>query len=116
MAYALHKHGHFVETDVAKGKCGVAVKEQWVDNFALLETSDGAVLPVDWAYVRCNSKKCSVAAHKCVVAKLEALLHKLPELVLVATSLNADLWKVKTYNALVETAFPLVLALGVLPR
>jgi len=89
--------------------------EQWIDDLALLKSGDGTVLPVDWADVRGYTLEGSVAAHECVVAELQSLIQKTPELVIVSLCKYSYLWKIKTDNSLVETAFPFIFSVLILP-
>ena len=56
-----------------------------------------------------------MANHERVEAQLKPFLHEFPELLFVAAGEDAYLGKVDGYNALVEAAFELVVAVFILP-
>ena len=57
-----------------------------------------------------------MSAHECIVAKFQTFIQQLPELFFVAVGNNANLRKVQTYYALIETSFKLILSVFVFPR
>ena len=87
----------------------------FVDGLTLLQTGDGAVLPVDGAHIGYHALQCLVTAHQCFIAQLQTLVQQFPELLLISFCQNTDLGKVDADNALIEAAFPLVLSVFILP-
>ena len=79
MALAGHVLHALIESGVAEGDGGVAVVEQAVDGFALLESGAGTVLPEDGRGVGERAAQAVVAAAERAVAQLEAVFKNIPE-------------------------------------
>ena len=71
MGYAEHADAHFIEACIAEGNGAVVVEEELVDRFALLETSDSAVLPEDRSHVGDGAEQSFMAAAERSVAEFE---------------------------------------------
>ena len=87
----------------------------FIDGLTLLQTGDSAVLPVDGTHVGYHALQCLMAAHQCFIAQLQTLIQQFPELLLVSFCQDTDLGQVDADNALIKTAFPLVLSVFILP-
>ena len=110
MALAGHVLHALIESGVAEGDGGVAVVEQTVDGFALLETGAGAVLPEDGRGVGERTAQAVVAAAERAVAQLEPVFKNIPELFDVAAGGERDVGQIDGHDALIEAAVILVLA------
>ena len=115
MAYALHQLSQLIEADIAQGNGGITVLKEFIDGFTLLQTSDGAILPMHGANIATHALQSVMTAHQGFIAQLQTLIQELPEFLLVALSHNADLGQVQGDNALIEAALELVVAVFVLP-
>ena len=116
MAYATHELRCLVYSDVSQRNSRISIVEERVYDLALFEPCYGTVLPVDRTDIRCDTLERSMTAHKCIVAKLKSLVQQTPKLVVVTLCKYCYLWKVQADNTLVETSFPFVLTVLVLPR
>ena len=115
LRHAHHQLGHLVQADVAQRQGGIAAEQQRVDDLALIEAGDGAVLPVDGRHVRLGAQQGAVAAHERLAAQFQPLVEQLPELFFVAARHDADLRQVDGDDALIEAAFKFIIAVFVFP-
>ncbi len=105
-----HVFDALVQARIAKRDGGVAAVEQLVDGFALLQAGKGAVLPKDGRRIGKRALQALVAATQGAMAKLEAFVEDLPELIHVAVRGQSDVGQVDGYHALVEATVVLRLA------
>ena len=56
-----------------------------------------------------------MSAHQSFVAQIQTLVEHAPELFFIALCQNTNLWKVQGYNTLVETSFPFIISVLILP-
>ena len=115
LAAALHQIGHLIQSDISQRHGGITVVQVFVDGLTLLQTGDGAVLPVDGAHIGYHALQCLMTAHQCFIAQLQTLIQQFPELLLISFCQDTDLGQVDADNALIKTAFPLVLSVFILP-
>ena len=113
--FASHKFCNFIEAYISERYRGVAAEEIFIYLFTLVEAGYRAVLPMYGRYVGRYAHQRVVAHHKRVEAELQPLFHKVPELLFVAPCEYAYLGKVDGYDALVEAAFELIVAVFILP-
>ena len=116
MALTGHKLGCLVETDITEGDCRVTIHQQWINLFTFLQSGNRTILPVNRADIGSDTKQCIVSAHQSFVAQIQTLIEQAPELLFITLCQNTDLWEVQGYNALVETAFPFIISVLILPR
>ena len=110
VALAGHVLHALVKARIAQGDGGIAVKEELVDGFALLQAGQGAVLPENGCGVGQGALQAVVAALQGPVAQLQALFKDAPELVQIPTGGQGHIRQVDGDHALVEAAVVLVLA------
>ena len=110
MALAGHVLHALIESGVAEGDGGVAVVEQAVDGFALLETGAGTILPEDGRGVGERTAQTVVAAAERTVAQLEPVFKNIPEFFDVTARGERDVGQIDGHDALIEAAVVLVLA------
>ena len=87
----------------------------FIDGLTLLQSGNGAILPVDGAHIGYHTLQCLMTTHQCFIAQLQTLVQQFPELLLVSFCQDTDLGQVDADNALIKTTFPLVLSVFILP-
>ena len=107
VALAGHVTDTFVKAGIAEGQRGISAVQELVNGLALFKTCTGTILPEDRGGIRERSLETVVAAHECTVAKVEALIKDLPELVTVSTGGKSQIHKVQCDNALIKATIVL---------
>ena len=110
MGYAEHADAHFIEACIAEGNGAVVVEEELVDRFALLETSDSAVLPEDRSHVGDGAEQSFMAAAERSVAEFEAVFQDFPEFIHIAARGACHIDEVDGDDALIEAAVVFMLS------
>ena len=116
MGFAGHQLGYFVQTDITQRNGGIAVLQEFVNGFALIQTSDSTVLPVNRANIGANTHEGIVTAHERFVAQIQTFVQQFPEGFLVTLCENTDLRQVQADNTLVEATLKLVVSVFIFPR
>ncbi len=99
-----HADAHFIEACIAEGNGAVVVEEELVNRFALLETSDSAVLPEDRSHVGDGAEQSFMAAAERSVAEFEAVFQDFPEFIDIAARGACHIDEVDGDDALIEAA------------
>lgn len=83
VAHTLHAVDTLTQTCIAQRDGAVVVVEQSVDLLTLAQAADGTVLPKDGGHIGGCTQQRFMPDAQCLMAKLRAFLHQLPELLLV---------------------------------
>ena len=111
VAFARHVLAALVQTGISQADGGIAPVEERVDDFALLQTRKGTVLPKDGGCIGQRALQAVVTTHEGTVAQLEAFVEDLPERIHVTFRRAGDIDQIDGDDALVEAAVVLRLAL-----
>ena len=107
VAVARHVLDALVQAGITQTNGGVTAHEQLVDRLALLQTSEGAVLPQNRCGVRKRTHQALMTAQQGTVAQLKALVEDLPELIHILMRAQRDIGQVDGHDALVKATIVL---------
>ncbi len=116
MAVARHVLDALIQAGIAQADGGVSAHEQLVDCLALLQTSEGTVLPKNRCGIRKRTHQALMTAQQGTVAQLKALIEDLPELVHVLMRAQCDIRQVDGHDALVKATIVLGLVRIIVQR
>ena len=115
MGLAGHVFGAFVQARIAQRNGGIAVIQQLIDGFALLQPGQGAVLPQDGGSVGQCAFQPVVAAQQCPVAQFQTVFKDGPEFVHIPAGTEGHVHQIDGNHALVEPAIVFMLARLIIP-